>query len=260
MRGAARRAHARLFQRTQAPSDLALRIGALETAVGYLLDPASYTGTEGGVRYFNGQRSRADLFAAVLRAFDCESIIETGTYLGNTTKYMAETSSLPVHSCETNPVFFAIASKELAETTNVDLFLGDSRAFLADLVSRGVHRRRSFLYLDAHWNDDLPLVEEIEIIAGNWSEFVVMIDDFQVPHDDGYGFDDYGAGQRFTLKDFGAAFERNGLVPFFPRAPSREETGHLRGCVVLAKRGKLSEALAGLENALTQHDSPSRTA
>ena len=231
-----------------------MRIGALETAVGYLLDPMSYTGSDKGeVRYFNGQRFRAHIFNAVLHAFDCETIIETGTYLGSTTKYMADRSSLPLHSCEANPVFFAIASKELAQSENVELFLGDSRAFLSDLVSRGVHRKRSFLYLDAHWNHDLPLVEEIEIIAGNWNEFVLMIDDFQVPHDDGYGFDDYGTGKRLTLRDFGSAFERNGLVPFFPRVPSGEETGHLRGCVVLAKRGKLSDALAGL-GALTQQD------
>lgn len=207
---------------------------------------------EGEARYFNGQRSRAEVFNTVLRAFDCESIIETGTYLGNTTRYMAEMISVPVHSCEANPVFFAIASKELAEIQNVELFLGDSRVFLSDLVSRGVHQQRSFLYLDAHWNRDLPLIEEIEVIAGNWSEFVLMIDDFQVPGDDGYGFDDYGVGKRLALRDFGSVFERNGLVPFFPRAPSAEETGHLRGCVILAKRGKMSDVLAGL-GTLTQH-------
>jgi hypothetical protein len=231
-----------------APVDLTLRVGALETAVGYLLDPTSYTGSDQGqAPYFNGQRSRLDIFGGVLETCGCKSIIETGTYLGSTTKYMADTSSLPVYSCETNPVFFAIARKELAAIQNVDLYFGDSRAFLNELVSRGVHERRSFLYLDAHWNDDLPLVEEIEIIAGNWREFVVMIDDFQVPHDDGYGFDDYGPGKRLALRDLGRTFERSGLVPFFPRAPSVEESGHARGCVVLARRGELSETLDGLD-------------
>ena len=157
-------------------------------------------------------------------------------------------SALPVHSCEANPVFFAIARKELAGTQNVDLHLGDSRTFLNELVSRGVHEGRSFFYLDAHWNDDLPLVEEIEIIAGNWREFVVMIDDFQVPGDDGYGFDDYGTAKQLSLRDFGPTFERNGLVPFSPRASSAEESGYARGCVVLARRGELSETLADLEN------------
>jgi hypothetical protein len=112
-----------------APVDLTLRVGALETAVGYLLDPTSYTGSDQGqAPYFNGQRSRLDIFGGVLETCGCKSIIETGTYLGSTTKYMADTSSLPVYSCETNPVFFAIARKELAAIQNVDLYFGDSRA------------------------------------------------------------------------------------------------------------------------------------
>ena len=246
VRLAAQRARAWMFSRARERSDVDVRLGALETAVGYLLDPMSFTGADQGeMRHFNGQKSRAAIFDAVLRLFDCESIIETGTYLGNTTRYMADTSSLSVHSCEANPVFFAIARKELADFRNVEIFLGDSRAFLNDLVSRGVHHKRSFFYLDAHWNHDLPLIEEIEIIARNWSEFVLMIDDFEVPLDSGYGFDDYGPGKRLTLQDVGPAFERNGLVPFFPRARSADETGHMRGCVVLAKRGSLSDALAG---------------
>ena len=107
-------------------------------------------------------------------------------------------------------------------------------------------------YLDAHWNADLPLVEEIGIIASNWSEFIAMIDDFQVPHDEGYGYDDYGDHQRFTLNDFGSTFERYALIPFFPTAPSDRETGHRRGCVVLVGRGELSDALGEL-SVLTRH-------
>ncbi len=218
---AARRARASLFPDPNAQRDVAVRVGALETAVGYLLDPAPYTvPDEDRILHFNGQRARADLFTAVLRALDCESIVETGTYLGNTTKYMADTS-LPVYSCESSPVFFAIAKKELARKPNVDLFLGDSRAFLGHLIARGVHERRSFLYLDAHWNQDLPLVEELEIIARSWSEFVLMIDDFQVPHDDGYGFDDYGPGKRFTLRDFGTRFRTQRLGAVLPTSRVR---------------------------------------
>jgi hypothetical protein len=248
-----RRIRRSLFPSSDSVGDLAVRVGALELAIGYLVDPAAFTGSKDVCAgHFNGQQSRTRLFDAVLEAFACESIIETGTYLGNTTKYMANASSLPVYSCESNPAFFAIANRELAQSSSIELFFGDSRLFLKNLISQGVHRRRSFFYLDAHWNQDLPLMTEIEIIVRNWDEFVLMVDDFQVPHDDGYGFDDYGPGKRFTLQEFEPAFQRNGLVCFFPTAASAQETGQRRGCVVLTKRGKLGSLLSEVVS-LTEH-------
>ena len=49
-----------------------------------------------------------------------------------------------------------------------------------------------FFYLDAHWNEDLPLAEELDTIFCRSSNPVVMIEDFQVPDDPDYGYDDYG--------------------------------------------------------------------
>ena len=59
-----------------------------------------------------------------------------------------------------------------------------------------------FIYLDAHWNDDLPLPEEIDIIAKDLRNFFIFVDDFQQP-DAGYGFDRYENGNELTL-DFPA--------------------------------------------------------
>jgi hypothetical protein len=43
-----------------------------------------------------------------------------------------------------------------------------------------------FFYLDAHWNEDLPLAEEIDLIFSRSPCAVVMIDDFEVPGDPGF--------------------------------------------------------------------------
>jgi hypothetical protein len=51
-----------------------------------------------------------------------------------------------------------------------------------------------FFYLDAHWYDDV-LAEEFDLIAEHWARYVVMIDDFVVPHDPGYEYDTYAAGR-----------------------------------------------------------------
>lgn len=57
----------------------------------------------------------------------------------------------------------------------------------------------TFFYLDAHWYGDIPPRDER---AGEqkWSRFVAMIDDFEVPGDAGYGFDDHGPGRALTLE------------------------------------------------------------
>jgi len=75
----------------------------------------------------------------------------------------------------------------------------DSREFIQRLdVPR---QARTFFYLDAHWEESLPPREELDLIIREFKQFVVMIDDFEIPNDPGYGFDDYGPGKRLSLRD-----------------------------------------------------------
>ena len=60
-----------------------------------------------------------------------------------------------------------------------------------------------------------------------------MIDDFQVPGDAGYGYDDYGAGKILSLP-YLHVDKLPGLKLYWPSARSAEETGFRRGCLVLA--------------------------
>ena len=77
----------------------------------------------------------------------------------------------------------------------VRLFLGDSPVILDQLTKTGLHPNDlTFFYLDAHWRDALPLREELRIIATQHACAVVMVDDFKVEDDSGYGFDIYGNG------------------------------------------------------------------
>jgi hypothetical protein len=65
---------------------------------------------------------------------------------------------------------------------------------------------------------------------------VVVIDDFEVPGDPGYAFDDYGAGKALTSEYISGMIERFKLRAYYPTKPSTCETGAKRGCVVLAHR------------------------
>ena len=195
---------------------------------------------------FNGQRQRKRVFGDVTAALSFEAMVETGTRLGTTAGYMRQTTRRPVHTCELNPRFLSLARLRLADLDQIQFELGDSRAFLRNLALSGMAGKLAFFYLDAHGEDDLPLVEELEIIASNWPQFVVMIDDFQVADDPGYSYDDWGAGKALTLELLRPALAKHGLTVFFPAAPSSEETGSKRGCVVLATHGDVSKQLATL--------------
>lgn len=187
----------------------------------------------------NGQRWRCLMFAELVHKTAPKAIVETGTYLGTTTEWLAA-FQLPVFTCEAHPENYGFSRARLAATPNVRLVRADSRPFLAQLFAGPLRDGPNLFYLDAHWNADLPLAEELEIIFGRAPDSVVVIDDFEVPGDPGYAFDDYGAGKALNADYISGIVERFGLEAHYPATPSAFETGAVRGCVVLA-RSALSE-------------------
>ena len=221
--------------------ELLFRVSNLETAVDCLIETPEYIASDD--YGFNGQRYRKKIFKDLLKELNFNLIIETGTWIGNTTGYMAENSNLQVYSCEINKRFHSLAKLRLKHLDNISLTLDDSISFLKKLSNTDLIMQKAFFYLDAHWYEQLPLAAEIEIIANNWKDFVIMIDDFQVPGDEGYGYDNYGGDNSLTLQTFSGIFARHNLIPFFPNLPSAQETGFRRGCVVLSRKGKNSQKL-----------------
>lgn len=183
---------------------------------------------------FNSQRERRRIIALLLDGITFEKIVETGTFIGDTTGHLAETTKLPVETAESDDRFFSLASNRLKNLPSVTVHHSDSRAFLKNLATREPSSRITFFYLDAHWNDDLPLREEISTIASHWDEFLILIDDFRVPADPGYGWDIYSAGNSLEyslIADLAASFE---LRAYYPRVDSSKETGAKRGYIFLA--------------------------
>lgn len=196
----------------------------------------------------NGQARRAEIVAELLAAVAPASIVETGTFRGTTTEHLARTSGLPVFTVEADRRSHAFARERfrVARLAAISAHLGDSRAFLGQLVTGDrLPAGPVLVYLDAHWGEDLPLAEEIAILFAARPDAVAMVDDFQVPDDPGYGYDDYGPGKALTAELCRPAMARFGLRLFYPSAPSGSETGRRRGCCVLAG-GEMAERLAGL--------------
>lgn len=178
----------------------------------------------------NGQRERQRIVRDLARHLDFETVVETGTFRGTSTEFLASVTGAEVHTVESSPRNYEFARRRFVGRSAIHPVRGDSRSFLRQLSSSAGDAATLF-YLDAHWHDDLPLRDELEIIAGAWRRAVVLVDDFQVPGDPGYGYDDYGPGKALTA-DYLPPLE--GWQVSYPAAPSRVETGARRGCVVLA--------------------------
>jgi hypothetical protein len=160
---------------------------------------------------------------------------------------MAESSGLPVYSVDVDARRYEFAKMRLRKHENVKLSLGDSREFITKFIEAEASKYAGhplLCYLDAHWGKDLPLFEEVAKIFSSCSQAIVMIDDFQVPDDNGYTYDDYGMGKALTREYIAPAVGQFQLVEFYPTTPSVAESGLRRGCVVLARDPSLIEALS----------------
>jgi hypothetical protein len=192
-------------------------------------------------RPFNGQAERIAIVREIAEKVRIERVIETGSFRGGTTALLAGLFGKPVATVEADPRFHAYVERTVGQLRNVEAVHGDSRSFLRDLADReDWNTWPVFIYLDAHWEHDLPLADELRIIAATWDRAVVMVDDFEVPGDPGYGFDDYGPVGALTAEYLPPEVADWALM--YPAARSSEETGARRGCCVL-----LSPVLGGVE-------------
>lgn len=168
----------------------------------------------------NGQFSKHRIFSALRERLSFDAYVETGTYFGNTTLFLAGCGK-PVYTVESNPQYYRKASELVSSYPLVHLFLDDSPRFLQQLLSEAIALQDLvFFYLDAHWYAPLPLEEEIRQIAARHPYGVVMIDDMKVEGDDGYGYDSNGDQEEISLVYLQSALSESNWQVFFPSMPS----------------------------------------
>jgi hypothetical protein len=181
----------------------------------------------------NGQQFRRKIIDELDASFAFTIVVETGSFRGATTELFAEIFDCPIYTVESDPRFFKFVKWRLRKSRRVHVTRGDSRSFLRRLAAESCPDSMVFAYLDAHWGPELPLAEELEIVAGAWKNAVVMIDDFEVPDDPGYGFDDYGPGRVLNEEYLRSCEGLHGWTLRYPALPSAEESGAKRGCCVV---------------------------
>lgn len=212
--------------------------GQLIGEVDYYLKP----GLLRGRAPFNGQKFRKRIFDDLFDHIGFGAIVETGTFRGTTTALFAE-MGVPVYTVEAHPRYFGFAKARFrGRKEAIHLLQGDSREQLRRILGRDSLSRNVFFYLDAHWEEDLPLKEEVDIIFEKTKGSVVMIDDFQVPGTE-YGFDDYGKGKTLNKSYLSDVLQRHNLNIFFPSAGVSAETGKKRGSAVVCDSGPVSDKI-----------------
>jgi hypothetical protein len=114
--------------------------------------------------------------------------IETGTYRGSTTRYLAKRYP-KVISIEPAPIFHKYSSSRLKNNLNVELIFGRSEDVFENLLKSTAPEVN--IWLDGHYseggtylgNSITPILSELEMISRNleaFSRIVIFIDDVRL--------------------------------------------------------------------------------
>lgn len=114
--------------------------------------------------------------------------IETGTYMGFTTRGLSEASKF-VHSLEPSPMWFEKSSLRLADLKNVALHNLTSEQGFGPILSSLLDEQNVNFWLDGHYSEGdtfmggtpSPIKSELAAISAtkDLSRFTILVDDFR---------------------------------------------------------------------------------
>jgi hypothetical protein len=134
----------------------------------------------------NSDPNRLQIVDAVATRTACRTAIETGTFLGETTRWLGERFDR-VFTIEAQGGFANIAKLRLENNPKITVIRGNTAIEFPELMKKT--NGPFFAYLDAHWGHDNPLCAELAALE-KITNYVCMIDDFAVEGTD-FGFDQY---------------------------------------------------------------------
>jgi len=134
--------------------------------------------------YFSGCEYSTKLIIKILLSFKVKLFIETGTYLGNTTEFIAKKfSDIKISTIEVNEKYYNNSLIKLSKYPNITCIKGDSSKILKEIDID--HNLTKLYYLDAHWYDHNPIRDELKtIFESSRGNEIIIIDDFKVPNRD----------------------------------------------------------------------------
>lgn len=167
------------------------------------------------------------------------SCVETGTYHADTTLYFAKVfPNISVYTVELAGEYYRESAWRLRDSKNVTLIRDSSPRALERLTREHRLGGLTLIFLDAHWYDYWPILDELRELAPV-SKAIIMIDDFEVPGKEWFQYDVYYEGEkklRNNLEFIAPAIR--GCKILFPQYSPREagiDGPVSRGYVVLFK-------------------------
>lgn len=143
---------------------------------------------------FNGDSFVCKEFLKLKKELGLTVAVETGSCLYSTTKWLAENFD-KVYTVELNEEYARHGKHKIENLENVIAVIGDSVDFLNKLKLS--HEDRAIYFLDAHWGQHCPLLEELSALKYAPTKLppVIAIHDWYTGNEK-LGWDEYN-GQRF---------------------------------------------------------------
>ena len=124
-----------------------------------------------------------EIVLKLLKTYEIEVFIETGTYLGETSRWASKYFK-DVYTTELFKELFLAAKENLKAYPNIQLFHGNSIEKLPEILEL-VGNRSALIWLDAHFsggktsgaNEEAPLSKELEILMKQKNLHYILIDD-----------------------------------------------------------------------------------
>jgi hypothetical protein len=146
-------------------------------------------------------QSKHDALRDALKTYKISTLVETGTYLGDTL-YMLYPEFDQLYSIELSPIFHHRALRRFSKMGKIKLIQGDSGSELKTLIPQ--LKGPALFWLDGHYSGGItakgdkecPVMEELESIFRSPFQHVIYIDDARLF----IGKDDYPTIE--GLKDF----------------------------------------------------------
>jgi hypothetical protein len=124
--------------------------------------------------------------------FDIDLLIETGTWRGNSINIFCKHFRKCV-SIESDKDCYYHAVEVNKNNPNVQLLFGNSPDILKTILIK--QQKNTMFFLDAHWGDYWPLLDELQTISDFNIKPIIAIHDFFTPDENGFskfGYDKYG--------------------------------------------------------------------
>lgn len=140
---------------------------------------------------FNGAIELGPYFFYLRDTYHITAAVETGTWQGETTKFLAYLFD-SVYTMEIDPAVYNKAIVNLKPYRNIAISYGNSPDILRQILPP-MKNQRALFYLDAHWFSSWPLIDELKTIAKTHRDnCIIVIDDFKVPGRRDIPYDSYG--------------------------------------------------------------------